>query len=56
MALSILAFAYAASTILPERDTGPVIAISILPIALALVDFLIGRRWKRLQGLQLSSD
>ncbi len=27
VALSILAFAYAASTILPERDTGPVVRL-----------------------------
>lgn len=56
VALSILAFAYAASTILPERNIGRVIAISVLPIALAFVEFLIGRHWRRLQGLQMSLD
>jgi 4-amino-4-deoxy-L-arabinose transferase-like glycosyltransferase len=53
LALSILAFAHAASTLLPARSTRLVIATGILPVALWFIDFLIAKYWKRLQGLQM---
>ena len=47
--LCILAFAYVAKRLLPGRNITPVIVMSALPILLALADFLILRRWPRLQ-------
>jgi hypothetical protein len=51
MALSILAFAYVANTLLPGRSTRLVIVTSILPIALLFSDVLLCGYWERFKGL-----
>ncbi|MEX0802420.1 MAG: glycosyltransferase family 39 protein [Candidatus Binatia bacterium] len=56
MALSILAFAYVASTLLPTRSTSIIIAASILPVTLLFIDFLIERYWRHLQGWGMILD
>jgi 4-amino-4-deoxy-L-arabinose transferase-like glycosyltransferase len=48
MALGVLAFAYIAGTILPHRSTRPVIAASLLPIAVVFTNFWLGKHWTRL--------
>jgi 4-amino-4-deoxy-L-arabinose transferase-like glycosyltransferase len=52
MALSILAFAYVASTLLPRRSTRVIIVTSILPIALLFIDVLLDSYWERFKGLR----
>jgi len=53
MAVGILAFAYIASIILPERSTRLVTATSILPVSLAFVDFFLRKYGGRLRGLPI---
>jgi 4-amino-4-deoxy-L-arabinose transferase-like glycosyltransferase len=52
MALSILVFAYVANTLLPGRSTRLVVATSLLPIALASIDALLGGYRERFKGLR----
>jgi 4-amino-4-deoxy-L-arabinose transferase-like glycosyltransferase len=52
MALTIFGFARLAGTFLPARSTRLVIATSMLPVALCLLDFLIASCWKWLEGLR----
>ena len=54
MALSILVFAYGANTMLPRRSTRSIIAASILPVALLLIDVLLCGYWERFKGLRTS--
>ena len=51
MAASILLFAYVAKTLLPGRSTHLVIASSLVPPALVLVDTVLCAYWHRLQEL-----
>ena len=51
-ALSVLAFAYVASRLVPGRGTSLVIATSLLPLALLFVDVFLCNYWERLEGLR----